>query len=106
MRRAVGRGTPIVVLVALGVDCWSLALGPEFDTPPQYDGDGDDVGLIGKVRFEWVDVSVTDARLTFVPSAPTRCRAPTMAARPPQIAREPLGSRAPPRSLAHAHQLI
>jgi hypothetical protein len=93
MRRAVRRVTSIVLLVAA---FWSLALGPEFDTPHRYDGDRDDPGLIGQVLFRWVDVGVTDAHLTFVPSTPTRCLPATAAARPQQIARVPLGSRAPP----------
>jgi hypothetical protein len=93
MHRAVRRVPSIVLLTAA---VWSLALGPELDTPHRYDGDGDDAGLIGQVLFRWVDVRVTDAHPTFVPSTPARCRPATTAARPPQIARVPLGSRAPP----------
>jgi hypothetical protein len=93
MHLAVRRVTSIVLLVAA---FWSLTLGPECDTPQRYDGDGDDAGLIGQVLFRGVDVSVTDASPTFVPSTPARCRPVTTAARPPRIARVPLGSRAPP----------
>lgn len=96
MRRTGGRVVPIVLLVALGVALGSLALGLEFDLLGYYDGDGDDAGDVGKILSHWVDASLTDARLTFIPSAPRRGLAAARAPRPPQIARGPLGSRAPP----------
>ena len=95
MRRTGGRVLPIILLVALGVALWSVALGPQFDGPDRYDGDGDDTGLIANLLSQWVGVIDTTG-LTFVPLARGRCPTRTTTARPPQISRAPLCARAPP----------
>lgn len=96
MRRLEGRVMSVVLLLALGLALSSVALGPEFDQPGHYDGDGDDVGLIWKTLSQWADLPVMGSHPRFISPAPTEYPAPGDSVGPRHVARDSLGSRAPP----------
>lgn len=96
MHRGEERVISVVLFVVLGLALASVALGPEFHPPGHYDGDEDDVGLIGKTLSQWADVPATGSELRLVASAPVERLAPDDIASPRNVARDPLGSRAPP----------
>jgi hypothetical protein len=96
MRQAVRRVIPVALLLVFGVALGRIALGPEFDTPGQYDGDGDDEGLTTKAPALWAAVETRAARPIFIPWTPARLDPVISVAKPPQVLREPLGPRGPP----------
>jgi hypothetical protein len=96
MRRLEGRLLPAVLLLALGLALASVALGPEFDPPGHYDGDGDDAGLIWKTLSQGADIPAIGSELRFASSPPVECPPPGEPLAPQHVVRDSLGSRAPP----------
>ena len=70
MRRVEARVVSALLLLVLGIALASVALGPDFDPPGHYDGDGDDVGLIWKTLSQWADIPVIGGQLRFIASVP------------------------------------
>jgi len=99
MRRVEARVVSALLLLVLGIALASVALGPDFDPPGHYDGDGDDVGLIWKTLSQWADIPAIGGQLRFIASVPLGCVAPDDSSGFRPVARDPLGSRAPPALL-------
>ncbi len=91
MRRPSAGLTVLMLLVALGAGLSSLCLGPEFDNPADYDGDGDDSGLVWTPAAASPDVLVATVLPIPVPSISAGCpRRPADPPRPPRPIRSAL----------------